>query len=88
MIIEYTRLFGTYFRIKLEVGIFFKHKQAKIKEWSKYLINPQILKRLLEILTVNLQQVLYPGPQADFLEDSEEGLAEEIVEPVEEVGAD
>ena len=39
------------------------------------------MKRLFEILTVNLQQVLYPEPQADFLEDSEEGLAVEIVEP-------
>ena len=46
------------------------------------------MKRLFEILTVNLLQVLYPGPQADFLEDSEEGVAGEIVEPVEEVGAD
>ena len=30
---------------------------------------------------MNLLEVLYPEPQADFLEDSEEGLAGEIVEP-------
>ena len=46
------------------------------------------MKRLLEILTVNLLEVLFPRPQADFLEDSEEGLAGKIVEPVEEVVAD
>ena len=38
---------------------------------------------------MNLLEVLFPGPQADFLEDSEEGVAGEIVEPVEEeVAAD
>ena len=44
-------------------------------------INLLIVKRLLEILTVNLLQVLYPGLQADFLEGSEQGVAGEIVEP-------
>ena len=47
------------------------------------------MKRLLEILTVNLLEVLFPRPQADFLEDfEEEGMAEKVVEPVVEVGAD
>jgi hypothetical protein len=37
---------------------------------------------------VNLLEVLFPGPQADFLGDSEVGEAGEVVEPVEEVVPD
>ena len=30
------------------------------------------------ILTANLAVVLFPGPQVDFLEDPEEGVAEQM----------